>query len=123
MRKLMTLCEVAPSPTTIQKKGGHLRTMPTTYIVPQYTNSNPYDQYRYGIAMAVAAAQADGHDVEFNKQSAFNISLTMIAYTEEEERIIELAGKLMGVTPKLITTHGVQEPRTTETSSPVPKQK
>ena len=118
MRDLILICEqntgsLAPAVSD---------TLPATYVIPQLKNNDFYTQYRYGMALAAAAASADPN-VHFERESAFGENMTLISYTPEEQRIIELAAKLMGVSAKLISTPKSEEPHDTQKNSPIPKQK
>lgn len=119
MRDLIVICEqntgsLAPS---VQE------TLPATYVIPALKNNDFYTQYRYGMALAAAAASAADPSLNFERASAFGEQLTLVSYTSEEQRIIELASKLMGVSSKLISTPKSEEPHDTQKNSPVPKQK
>ena len=98
-------------------------TLPATYVIPQLKNNDFYTQYRYGLALAAASAASTDPSFDFKQTSAFGEQLTMVSYTPEEQRIIELAAKLMGVSAKLISTPTSQEPTDTQKNSPTPKQK
>jgi len=119
MRRLMMLCELKPG--TIDHQTSH--PLQTTYIVPGFSNSNPYEQYRYGLALAAAMAKKENPDLEFDQASAFNINMTLTPYSDVDDEIIKLAAKLVGAHPKLINSVGSHEPDDTFTQSPVPKQK
>jgi hypothetical protein len=99
--------------------------MPATFIQKQLRNTDPYMQYRYGIAVAAARAIADGHltDDDFEQESEYAENLTQVAYSKEEEEIVDLASKLMGVTPIQITSSKSTETSDVNKSSPVSKPK
>jgi hypothetical protein len=99
--------------------------MPATFIQKQLRNTDPYMQYRYGIAVAAARAIADGHltDDDFEQESEYAENLTQVAYSKEEEEIVDLASKLMGVTPIKITSSKSTETSDVNKSSPVSKPK
>ena len=118
MQELIAICEQTSGSLAPAVK----ETLPATYVIPQLKNNDFYTQYRYGMALAAAAASADPN-LHFEKASAFGENLTMVGYAPEEQRIIELAAKLMGVSAKLISTPTSVEPSTTQKNSPVPKQK
>lgn len=85
-------------------------TMPATYAFPELANNDPYRQYRYGIALAAAAA----HDYkDFAQKTSIGASLVAVARSSEEERIIQLAARLMGVKSHLISTPHSEEPKDT----------
>ena len=89
-------------------------TMPTTFAFPELANNDPYRQYRYGIALAAAAAHASK---EFAQETSIGSSLVAIARSSEEERIIQLAARLMGVKSHLISTPSSEEPKDTNAKS------
>ena len=69
--------------------------IPDLVVFPKLQNTDPYNQYRFGLAMASANAVNDG-EVSFDKESAFGEQLTVIARSSEEADIIRLARKLYG---------------------------
>jgi len=87
--------------------------------------TDPYMQYRYGVAVAAAKAMADGHltNDDFEQESEYAENLTQVAYTKEEEEIVTLASRLMGVTPVQITSSKSTETTDVNKSSPVSKPK
>jgi hypothetical protein len=70
------------------------QSIPNARIEPQLRNTDTYMQGRYGIAMAAAAAN---QDESFEQESAWAENLGMLAYSDEEIKIIQAADKLMGV--------------------------
>lgn len=119
MRDLIMICEQNVGSLTTSVK----ETLPSTYVIPELKNNDFYHQYRYGLALASAAAMQADPTLEFHDASEFGENMTVVSYAEEEKRIIELAAKLMGVKPKLISTPTSEEPHDTQKNSPVPKQK
>jgi len=96
--------------------------LPGVFVQRQLRNTDPYMQYRLG--MAVAAARADkAGDIEFNQESAWAENLTHVMYAPEDEETIMLASKLMGVNPTRITDNASREPNDTTVQSPVAKSK
>jgi len=71
------------------------QSLPNARIEPQVRNTDTYMQLRYGIALAAAAASGD---TDFEQESAWAENLGMVAYSDEEIKIIQDADKLMGVT-------------------------
>ena len=118
MREIINLCEAfhaQPLATAFQD------TLPATYVIPKLQNNDSYTQYRYGLALAAAAAETEGGKNNFEQISAFGENLTVVGYAKEEQRIIELAARLMGVQPVLISTPSSKEPTDTQKVSPVAK--
>ena len=116
MRDMINLCEsfhAQPLGRSFQE------TLPATYVIPKLQNNDSYTQYRYGLALAAAAAEINGGHNNFEQISAFGENLTVVGYAKEEQRIIELAAKLMGVQAVLISTPRSEEPTDTFKVSPV----
>lgn len=93
-------------------------TLPGVYVQKQLRNTDPYMQYRYGMAVAAARAAKEGH-IEFSQESAWAENLTQVMYAPEDAETIKLASKLMGVNPTQITDTASREPNSTGTNSPV----
>ena len=90
LKPYIELCEQNEHPLDYSVR----ETMPATFSFPELANNDPYRQYRYGIALAAAAA----HEYkEFAQKTAMGASLVAVARSSEEERIIQLAARLMGV--------------------------
>ena len=70
------------------------QSIPNARIEPQLRNTDTYMQGRYGVAMAAAAAN---QGESFEQESAWAENLGMLAYSDEEIKIIQAADKLMGV--------------------------
>lgn len=70
------------------------QSIPNARIEPEVRNTDTYMQLRYGIALAAAAAAQDS---EFEQESAWAENIGMVAYSDEEIKIIQAADKLMGV--------------------------
>lgn len=119
MQELIMICEQ----NTGSLSSSVQETLPATYVIPQLKNNDFYTQYRYGLALAAAAGMSADDKLNFERESAFGEQLTMVSYVPEEQRIIELAAKLMGVSAKLISTPKSEEPHDTQKNSPTPKQK
>lgn len=75
-------------------KGSIDQSIPNARIEPQLRNTDTYMQGRYGVALAAAAASQDEN---FEQESAWAENLGMLAYSDEEVKIIQAADKLMGV--------------------------
>jgi hypothetical protein len=92
--------------------------LPGVWVQRQLRNTDPYMQYRYGLAMAAARADAAGH-VEFEQESPWAENLTIVGYTPEDAEVVKLADKLMGVTATRIADDSSKEPKDTNNASPV----
>lgn len=97
-------------------------TLPGVYVQQQLRNTDPYMQYRYGMAVAGARARKE-FGVDFEQESAFGENLVQVMYTPEDEETIKLASELMGVTPTKISDNTSSEPASTNSVSPVAKKK
>lgn len=99
--------------------------LPGVYVQQQLRNTDPYMQYRYGMAVAAARAVKNGDlpKSSYDVESPFAENLTQVMYAPEDEETIKLASKLMGVTPTKITDTASHEPRDTSSASPVAKSK
>ena len=70
------------------------QSIPNARIEPQLRNTDTYMQMRYGMALAAASA---AQDQSFEQESAWAENLGILAYSDEEIKIIQAADKLMGV--------------------------
>ena len=95
--------------------------LPGAFVQRDLRNTDPYMQYRYGMALAGARANKD-HDVEFEQESAWAENLALVTFSTEDEETIRLADKMMGVKASRIASN-----KSTETNvnavSPVSKPK
>lgn len=94
--------------------------LPGVFVQHQLRNTDPYMQYRLGMAVASARAHEKG-EVGFEQESVWAENLTQIMYAPEDEETIKLASKMMGITPSRITDNKSHEPPKTNTTSPVAK--
>jgi hypothetical protein len=92
--------------------------LPGAFVQRDLRNTDPYMQYRYGLALAGARAQAAG-DVKFDQESIWAENLGIVTYTAEEEETIKLADKMMGVTGTRIAGRASKEAPGSNTVSPV----
>ena len=88
--------------------------MNTTYTFPTMPSSDGYQSYRFGLAMANHEAPAYGP----THQDA-----VIIAFTPEEEEIIQAAERVTGHKGQLVADRGSKEPASTDTQSPVARPK
>jgi hypothetical protein len=91
------------------------RAMSTSYHFPTMPSSDAYQAYRFGLAMA-------DHKTH-NKYGPAAQHAVIVAYTTEEDEIIQGAERETGHRGKLLTDRESREPKTTETQSPVAKPK
>jgi hypothetical protein len=94
--------------------------LPGVWVQRQLRNTDPYMQYRYGVAVAAARAENAG-SVEFNQESPWAENLTIVGFTPEDEEVVKMADKLMGVKGTRIANSKSEESASTEKHSPVAK--
>lgn len=97
-------------------------TLPGVFVQKDLRNTDPYMQYRYGMAVAAARANRD-HGVGFDQESSWAENLTQVMFTPEDEETIKLASKLFGVNPTRITDNASHEPKDTAAASPIAQPK
>lgn len=97
-------------------------TIPGTFIVPELRNTDPYMQYRMGLALAVAQA-SKSREVKFDQETIWAENFITTAYAEEEQDTIKTAAKLMGVDVVQVTSTKSQEIDGINKNSPVAKPK
>ena len=88
--------------------------MATTFQFPSMPSSDGYQVYRFGVAMANHEEPPYGPTGQH---------AVISAYTPEEEEIIHAAERATGHKGRILADRGSQEPKTTETTSPVAKPK
>ncbi len=92
--------------------------LPGAFVQRDLRNTDPYMQYRYGVALAGARAK-DEHDIDFDQESAWAENFAIVTYTKEDEETIRLADALMGVKATQIASSDSKETGV-DTVSPVP---
>ena len=85
-------------------------TMSTAFEFPTMPSSDGYQVYRFGMAMA---------NHEQPPYGPAGQHAVISAYTPEEEEIIHAAERATGHKGRLLADRGSQEPKNTETVSPV----
>lgn len=96
--------------------------LPGVFVQRQLRNTDPYMQYRYGLAIAAARADAAGH-VDFEQESPWAENLALVMWANEDEDVIKMADKLMGVKATRITDNKSREGTGRNITSPVAKVK
>jgi hypothetical protein len=100
--------------------------MPAAFVFPTLQNTDPYSQYRFGLAVATARRLNDpdpygivkGRE-DFAPTSAWGENLVVVTYEQgEDARTLELAAKLMGVSKRQISTTKSQESSDVNVQSP-----
>lgn len=89
--------------------------MKATYTFPGMPSSNPYAAYRFGMAMA-------DHTIDYSEGPTSN-NAVIVAYTPEEEEIIQGGERQTGNKGILVADKESREPGSTGTQSPVAKPK
>jgi hypothetical protein len=77
--------------------------LPGAFVQRDLRNTDPYMQYRYGLALASARAKKE-HEIEFEQESAWAENLAIVPFSVEDEETIKLADKMMGVTATRIAS-------------------
>ena len=100
-----------------------LEALPATTSLPQLKSQDPYEQYRFGLALASARAKKAG-EVPFHDENEFGENMIVSAYTPEEEETLQLALKLYGKhnAQRTISSGGSRELPDTYTQSPIQSQ-
>jgi hypothetical protein len=101
--------------TERQLPGRKSDTMSTAFDFPTMPASSAYNAYRFGMAMA-------DHTINYSEGPAGN-NAVIVAYTPEEEEIIQAGTRQTGHKGRLLTNRGSREPASTNTLSPVAKPK
>jgi hypothetical protein len=89
--------------------------MKTTIMFPTMPSSDPYQAYRFGMAMA-------NHTIKYSEGPTSN-SAVIVAYTPEEEEIIRGGTAQTGHKGVLVADKESREPGSTNTASPVARVK
>ena len=99
--------------------------MPAAFVFPTLQNTDPYSQYRFGLAIAAARRQNDidpyhiNPKEEFAPKTAWGENLVVVTYEQDEDaRTLELAAKMMGVSKRQISSTKSQETPDVYTQSP-----
>jgi len=95
--------------------------LPGTFVQRDLRNTDPYMQYRYGLALAGARAKKE-HDIGFEQESAWAENLAVVTYAKEDEETIRLADAMMGVSATRIASSDSKE-TDVNAASPVPARK
>ena len=95
--------------------------LPGAFVQRELRNTDPYMQYRYGLALAGARAKAE-HGIEFEQESAWAENFAIVTYAKEDEETIRLADQMMGVTATRIASQNSTE-TDVNAVSPVPARK
>jgi hypothetical protein len=101
------------------------KALPAAYTFPTLQNTDPYSQYRFGLAVAAARRQNDldpyniNPKTEFAPTTAWGENLVVVTYEQDEDaRTLELAAKMMGVPKRRISSTKSQETADVYKTSP-----
>ena len=94
--------------------------LPGVWVQRQLRNTDPYMQYRYGLALAAARADEAGH-IDFEQESGWAENLTIVGFTPEDGDVVKMADKLMGVKGTRVADNASREAEGTMAISPVAK--
>lgn len=86
-------------------------TMPLSKSYPTMPSSDPYQIYRFGVAMA-------DHTINYAEGPAAQ-NAVVVTYTPEEEDIVKGGERQTGHKGQMLTDRGSHEPKSTNTASPV----
>ena len=94
-----------------ERKDGPLRAV---FQFPKMPSSDPYQAYRFGLAMA-------NHEIAPTSPTSQHAVIS--AYTPQEEEIIRAGERATGHKGQMVADRGSHEPNNTETVSPVAQAK
>jgi hypothetical protein len=92
--------------------------LPGMWVQRQLRNTDPYMQYRYGLALAAARGIQAG-ETEFSQESAWAENFAVVGYAKEDQELIDMADRLMGVKATKMADYGSEETAETNIQSPV----
>lgn len=117
----MKINEILTEGGTGSLLSGIAHALPDVNVLTDLKNTDPYLQYRMGIALAAARAH-DEDQIDFAETSAWGENMAVVSYTEEDQRTLDLALKLMpGVNAaKQISTRKSEEATDVQKTSPMP---
>jgi hypothetical protein len=100
--------------------------MRQTYTIPGLSASDPYNNYRFGVAMARARSDYRKDDVnpympEWSKETPFGEHGVVVGMNAGIKPVIDAALRMTGTKggKKLVTSEKSQEPSTTNATSPI----
>lgn len=94
--------------------------VPDLVVFPKLVNTDPYQQYRFGLAMAAAKAEESG-EINYEKESTYGEQMIVVSRGDEEADIIRLARKLYGADAnyKHVTSKDSSETNDVNNVSPI----
>jgi hypothetical protein len=92
--------------------------LPGMWVQRQLRNTDPYMQYRYGLALAAARGIQAGQTT-WEQESAWAENFAVVGYAKEDQDLIDMADKLMGVKATKLSDSSSTETAETNKTSPV----
>ena len=89
--------------------------MPNASVWPDLDNSSPYHAFRFGVALAGSP------DKSMPKDGPTGQHMVTVAYTKEEQAILDQTGKRMGFKHNAIARPPSEETADVNKSSPLPQ--
>jgi len=122
----MKIREVLAESRTGSLQDDVAKAMPAAYTFPTLQNTDPYQQYRFGVAIAAARRQnnPDPYGIEakeeFAPTTAWGENLVVVTYDQDQDtETLNLAAKMMGVPKHQISSTKSQETSNVNTHSPI----
>ena len=103
--------------------------LPASYVIPKLQNTDPYKQYRFGLAIADAKSSKDRSKEQtepFEKTSAWGENAIVVSYDPHIDDWLDDALNLIGLSSsdkKMISTRNSDEAKDVTKQSPVAKPK
>jgi hypothetical protein len=92
--------------------------LPGMWVQRQLRNTDPYMQYRYGLALAAARGIQAG-ETAFEQESAWAENFAIVGYAKEDQELVAMADRLMGVKATKMADYSSKETAETNIQSPV----
>jgi hypothetical protein len=92
--------------------------LPGMWVQRQLRNTDPYMQYRYGLALAAARGIQAG-ETTFEQESAWAENFAIVGYAKEDQELVAMADRLMGVKATKLADYSSKETAETNIQSPV----
>lgn len=122
----MKIRDIIVENNTTPNKHTVKRSIPKILTFPHLTNTDPYTQYRFGLALVASASDHERTNGDhYEKTSDFGEKLIIAPFTSQEEEIVKLAQKLYGAgseSEQISTSHSEEQPEIIKTS-PVAQRK
>jgi len=96
-----------------------VRTIPGMHVIPKLQNQDAYKQYRFGLALA-SSGPGQPRAAE---ETPWGENMAVGVYSTGDEEILKAALQAYGVDAKMITTKKSEEPKGTNTTSPLQPRK